>query len=179
MYLYKLSLIPQKLYAGSHWVMEIIQLLLNDAQPDKVDRSNIDTALEITLCNPGAQESNPQAIPGYKQAEGWKSPRVILTHCFEHLLPLQVWTKKPKVIKFYKSVSIVGNPTIFITMYFHVLKIWPLYHIKIDTKCSTGIRYDKHLTSGSEYHYIYSYHLMCIMQMNFSELLSLHPILNK
>ena len=74
--------------------MEILELLHHDAQADKIDRSNLDTALEIGLCRVDQPET---AIPGYKKMETWSSPRIILTHCFEHLLPPQVWQKKVKV----------------------------------------------------------------------------------
>ncbi len=70
-------------------MIEIVQLLLNDAQADQIDRSHLDKALETRL--------GEGTLPGYKDAETWSSPRVILTHCLEHLLPRQIWEKKPKV----------------------------------------------------------------------------------
>ncbi|XP_072024271.1 sulfotransferase 2A1-like [Amphiura filiformis] len=89
--------------SGSHWMIEIVQLLHNDAQADKVDRSNLDTALETRL--------GEGTLPGYKKAVSWNSPRVILSHCHAHLLPRQVWQKKPKVIYMVrnpKDVAVSG-----------------------------------------------------------------------
>ena len=80
---------------GSHWLMEIIQLLYNGGDRSKVDQSNLNTALE--MCNEQVDVENNASVPGYKKMADWDSPRIIQTHCFKDLLPPQVWQKKTKV----------------------------------------------------------------------------------
>ena len=78
--------------------MEIIHLLHNGAQKDKINQSSLSTSLELCkdqLCLDASSES---ALPGYHTIAKWESPRIILTHCFEGFLPPQVWQKQPKVM---------------------------------------------------------------------------------
>ncbi|XP_041481307.1 sulfotransferase 1C4-like isoform X2 [Lytechinus variegatus] len=80
--------------AGTHWMMEIIGLILSNGYPDKIDRSLYSSAIEMIRVN--------QKIPRSKEEEqehpiDWSpfmdvidrapSPRVLLTHLNYDLLP--------------------------------------------------------------------------------------------
>lgn len=106
--------------SGSHWLMEIIQLLYNGGDRSKVDQSNLNTALE--MCNEQVDVENNASVPGYKKMADWDSPRIIQTHCFKDLLPPQVWQKKTKVI------YLVRNPKdLAVSMYHYVSQLLPAF----------------------------------------------------
>lgn len=83
------------MFAGTHWIWEIISLLLAEGDVTKLDRSVMNTMLDLTLAP--SPELAQYATPGYKTIETFPSPRVIPTHVMEPCFPPQWKTKKPKV----------------------------------------------------------------------------------
>ncbi|PIK51797.1 putative sulfotransferase family cytosolic 1B member 1 [Apostichopus japonicus] len=100
--------------AGTHWIWEIISLLLAEGDVTKLDRSVMNTMLDLTLAP--SPELAQYATPGYKTIETFPSPRVIPTHVMEPCFPPQWKTKKPKVIYFAR------NPKDLLVSFFHFAK---------------------------------------------------------
>ena len=97
-------------FQGTHWLTEIVLLILADADLGKVNRNAMDQVFEMTL----KIDPNREPITGYKVAEGWPTdqPRVMLSHLCAELLPPQVWHKKgAKVISqgVLKLTNIIFN----------------------------------------------------------------------
>ncbi|XP_072019020.1 sulfotransferase 1 family member D1-like [Amphiura filiformis] len=90
--------------SGTHWISEIIKLIVNSGDPTKIDRSGsyMTTSLAITLANIdlATMRGNSQKIAaspaGYEIIDGWDSPRIIGTHMHERHMPPDVWKKKAK-----------------------------------------------------------------------------------
>ena len=95
---------------GTHWLVEIINLIVNGGDPSKMERSHMVTGLELSI----ADMVNPDAItretpPGYKLIDSWESPRVIPTHLDQRIFPPDAWKKKAKVILKRKTIKHVNT----------------------------------------------------------------------
>ncbi|XP_022081765.1 sulfotransferase 1A1-like [Acanthaster planci] len=90
---------PNLIRKGTHWVFEICQLILNNGDVDKVDREQQPLPMEFDVM-PG-----DNAIPRYKAARSWKSPRVVITHVPKRLLPEQLLGGKGKVITVIRNLK--------------------------------------------------------------------------
>ncbi|XP_033100097.1 sulfotransferase family cytosolic 1B member 1-like [Anneissia japonica] len=81
---------------GTHWSAEIINLILTAGDPDKIDHTRQEAAIEMSYLK---DKSNPTSFVAFHlKLASMEGRRVILTHLPEHLLPPQVFSKKPKVI---------------------------------------------------------------------------------
>ncbi|XP_071954184.1 uncharacterized protein [Antedon mediterranea] len=88
---------------GTHWSNEIINLILTGGDPDKIDRTCQEAALEMSYIKDKTDIKSFE--PFYKKMEAKKARRVILTHLPESLLPPQVFTKKPKISMKRRPIS--------------------------------------------------------------------------
>ncbi|XP_071954183.1 uncharacterized protein [Antedon mediterranea] len=93
---------------GTHWSYEIINLILNGGDPDKIDRTCQEAPLEMSYIKDKTDMKSFE--PFYKKIEAKKGQRVILTHLPESLLPPQVFTKKPKVRFDFHVIYVTRNP---------------------------------------------------------------------
>ena len=87
-----------KFQIGTHWIFEIVSLIVHGGDPSKIERSHMVVGLEMSIMN----MTNPDAItqetpPGYKVVDTWESPRVVATHLDQRLFPPDAWKKKAKV----------------------------------------------------------------------------------
>ena len=90
------------IYTGTHWIFEIVSLIVNGGDPSKIDRSRMVTALEVTMANLNMKNvSDSEAISAvpaaYEIVDGWTSPRVIMSHIHERHVPSDIWKRKRKV----------------------------------------------------------------------------------
>ncbi|XP_072036597.1 sulfotransferase 1C2-like isoform X2 [Amphiura filiformis] len=106
--------------SGSHWLMDIINLLQNNAENDHINPSYLDTTLELRKDN--LQTTQGTSLPGYQTIPTWKSPRIILTHCFAEFLPPQVWEKHPKVIYLARNPKDVA-----VSIYHYISQLLPSF----------------------------------------------------
>ena len=80
--------------AGTHWAVEIANLVLADGNMDNIDRKKQPHPIEFdfgqpgTLRDPGIPEH--LLIPKYVTCRDWPSPRVFMTHLPEALMPRQI-----------------------------------------------------------------------------------------
>ncbi|XP_072050677.1 sulfotransferase 1E1-like [Amphiura filiformis] len=84
--------------SGTHWLFEIVSLIINGGDPDKIERSHMTIAPELIMAPPGDEEAMKTTPPGYKLINNWESPRVMATHLIEKFLPPDVWRKNVKVL---------------------------------------------------------------------------------
>ncbi|KAJ8040251.1 Sulfotransferase 1C2 [Holothuria leucospilota] len=87
--------------SGTHWIWEILQLIMADGDASKTDRNLMVVALELTVAP--SPDKIRQSTPGYKIFEKVPSPRLIPTHIPEPLCPPQWFSKKPKIIYFARN----------------------------------------------------------------------------
>lgn len=100
--------------AGTHWIWEIISLVLAEGDVTKIDRSVMNTMLDLTVAP--SPDKVQFATPGYKLVEAFPNPRLIPTHVMEPLAPPQWATKKPKIIYFAR------NPKDLLVSFYHFAK---------------------------------------------------------
>ncbi|XP_038051170.1 sulfotransferase family cytosolic 1B member 1-like isoform X1 [Patiria miniata] len=89
--------------SGTHWLTEMVLLIMADGDVSKVNRRTMDQVFEMTL---PIDPSRPLRA-GYKAVEEWPvgEPRVVLTHLPAELLPLQLWQQKgAKVVYIARNV---------------------------------------------------------------------------
>ncbi|KAJ8025548.1 Sulfotransferase 1C2A [Holothuria leucospilota] len=79
---------------GTHWMMEVLELMKHDGNVDKIERvKNQDLVGCIEFAHPpDFQRTVSEAL------ENEPSPRFFSSHLPCHLLPPQVWSKKPKIV---------------------------------------------------------------------------------
>lgn len=82
--------------SGTHWLMEIVYLMLANGEMDKINRCMMEQGLEFTMC--AGPSEVPKTKPGYEHMNEWPSPRVMVSHLCEKFLPPQIWEKKAKLI---------------------------------------------------------------------------------
>ena len=90
------------IYTGTHWIFEIVSLIVNEGDPSKIERSHMVTGLEVSLGSLDLKtafdlEAIAKEKVGYEAVDGWTSPRVIPTHLNERHFPPDVWKRKAKV----------------------------------------------------------------------------------
>ena len=93
--MHKVNQIIISLLSGTHWLMEIVYLMLANGEMDKINRSMMEQGLEFTMC--AGPSEVPKTKPGYEHMNEWPSPRVMVSHLCEKFLPPQLWEKKAKV----------------------------------------------------------------------------------
>eukprot|EP00057_Strongylocentrotus_purpuratus_P034101 XP_793921.2 PREDICTED: estrogen sulfotransferase-like [Strongylocentrotus purpuratus] len=86
--------------SGSHWIMEIAHLIMNDLQADKINRESMSLALELVLSDKVDNVTN--VTPGHEIMAKWRSPRIMLSHLLEEFAPDQI-KKRSKVIYFSRN----------------------------------------------------------------------------
>ncbi|XP_072025012.1 sulfotransferase 1A1-like [Amphiura filiformis] len=88
--------------AGTHWTAEIVNLVLADGHEEKIDRTKQPMPIELDHVQPGTKipEHLPShmRIPQYERCKSFPSPRVLMTHLPEHMMPKQIYKGKGKVI---------------------------------------------------------------------------------
>ncbi|XP_072051232.1 sulfotransferase 1C2-like [Amphiura filiformis] len=82
--------------SGTHWLIEIVYLILTNGEMAKINRCMMEQGLEFTMC--AGPSEVPKTKPGYKHMEEWESPRVMMSHLMHRFLPPQIWEKKAKII---------------------------------------------------------------------------------
>ena len=82
---------------GTHWIFEIVSLIVHGADASKIERSHMATGPELSMALPTDLEAIEKATPGYKLIDDWKSPRVFGTHLIRKLFPPDGLRKKVKV----------------------------------------------------------------------------------
>ena len=95
----------ESFFSGTHWIYEIVNLIMNGGDASKIDRSKMVKLFELSLdINADIKDVHDvDAIPnwpvGYKEMENWESPRIISSHLHERFFPPDAWKKKVKVKK--------------------------------------------------------------------------------
>ncbi|XP_072050084.1 sulfotransferase 1B1-like [Amphiura filiformis] len=90
--------------SGTHWIYEIVNLIVNKGEQANFDRSHMATRPEKTIINGDLRtiQDNTDAVAaspaGYEIMDSWESPRIISTHMHERHMPPDAWTKKAKII---------------------------------------------------------------------------------
>ncbi|PIK42152.1 putative sulfotransferase 1C2 [Apostichopus japonicus] len=90
---------------GTHWMMEVIQLIKTDGHVDQIERENDRRAIgciEFTIF-PEMKEAIVDVV------DKKPSPRMYGTHLPATLLPAQIWTKKPKVVYVTRNPKDAAN----------------------------------------------------------------------
>ncbi|XP_072051234.1 sulfotransferase 1C2-like [Amphiura filiformis] len=107
--------------SGTHWLMEIVYLVMTNGDMDKINRYMMEQGLEFTMC--AGPSEVPKTKPGYKHMEEWESPRVMMSHLMHRFLPPQIWEKKTKVI------YVARNPKdVLCSMYHFFYTLMPEEH---------------------------------------------------
>ncbi|XP_071488942.1 sulfotransferase 1A1-like isoform X1 [Diadema antillarum] len=90
--------------AGTHWMLEIVGLILSDGYPQKIDRSSSSTLIEmidldqkLPFTKEEEEQNPPDMTPFMEKIKKAPSPRVIQTHLRLKYMPQNV-LKKAKVI---------------------------------------------------------------------------------
>lgn len=82
--------------SGTHWIGEIVNLIYNNGDKSKMDRSRMKDTIDLTICaHPSQLATTPS---GLDLMVKWSSPRIIFCHAHKCFLPPQVFEKKVKVI---------------------------------------------------------------------------------
>ena len=79
---------------GTHWIWEIVSLIMHDADVEKIDRTHMLYALDVIMSN--TVDGLSTVLPGYQAMSKWESPRVMASHILEEFVPEQI-KKKSKV----------------------------------------------------------------------------------
>ncbi|XP_022094750.1 sulfotransferase 1A1-like [Acanthaster planci] len=90
--------------AGTHWAMEIVNLILVDGHEERINRAQQSHPVEFDLSQRGRSVFKEPRPPQYKVMSQWTAPRVIMTHLTEELMPSQIYQGKGKV------VYVIRNP---------------------------------------------------------------------
>ncbi|XP_071488944.1 sulfotransferase 1A1-like [Diadema antillarum] len=90
--------------AGTHWMLEIVGLILSDGYPEKIDRSSSSTLIEmidldqkLPYTKEEEEQNPPDMTPFMEKIKKAPSPRVIQTHLRLKYMPKDL-LKKAKVI---------------------------------------------------------------------------------
>ncbi|XP_072025593.1 sulfotransferase 6B1-like [Amphiura filiformis] len=106
--------------AGTHWAVEIVNLVLADGHEENIDRTKQPKPMEFDITQPGAKppEHLPShmRIPTYERGKDWPSPRVFMTHLPEHMMPKQIYQGKGKI------VFVLRNPKDLAVSMWHFLR---------------------------------------------------------
>ncbi|XP_072172948.1 sulfotransferase 1B1-like [Diadema setosum] len=85
--------------SGTHWASEIVHLILNDGNPDTIDRTTTQGNIEMVYFQKDSYDtSKMRHLPFYKVIERAPSPRIIQSHLPVRFLPPEIKSKKAKVI---------------------------------------------------------------------------------
>ncbi|XP_072029691.1 sulfotransferase 1C2-like [Amphiura filiformis] len=144
--------------SGTHWLMEIVYLLLANGELSKIKRNMMEQGLEHTQC---AGPSEVQtAKPGHKYMEEWESPRVMNSHLMLRFLPPQIWEKKAKVL------YVARNPKdVVCSMYHFMYAILP----EEQRDWSNFVKFftAKEMIGGDWFTHVYEYWTQCKGRENF------------
>ncbi|KAJ8031411.1 Sulfotransferase 1C2A [Holothuria leucospilota] len=122
--------------SGTHWILEIVQLIMAGGDAQKTNRDLMATILEITFAP--SPEKLKQSIPGYKIYEKLSSPRIMVSHIPEPLCPPQWFTKNAKIIYFARNPKdvLVSAYNFFQCMVGSNLRLWDGFFEKFfDENC--------------------------------------------
>ncbi|XP_072033479.1 amine sulfotransferase-like [Amphiura filiformis] len=109
--------------AGTHWAVEVVNLVLADGHEENIDRTKQPLPMEFDFHQPGSKmpDNIPRfppenRIPQYEQGKSWPSPRVFMTHLPERMMPKQIYEGKGKV------VFVLRNPKDIAVSMWHFLR---------------------------------------------------------
>ncbi|KAJ8023682.1 Sulfotransferase family cytosolic 1B member 1 [Holothuria leucospilota] len=89
--------------SGTHWMQEIVQLILHDGQLEKLSAKHRRCIAEVADVKVPLPHLKAVAGPVFRAFKDDPSPRVITTHCPYALLPQQYHEKQPKTIYVYRN----------------------------------------------------------------------------
>ncbi|XP_077977523.1 sulfotransferase 1C2-like [Glandiceps talaboti] len=98
--------------SGTTWMQQILYLILNSESMDKAQ--NLPMTKRVPFL-----EITRDGVPQHEYISSMTSPRAINTHLPDHLLPSQIWVKKPKII------YVARNPKDVMVSYFE-FKLEPM-----------------------------------------------------
>ncbi|XP_071488967.1 sulfotransferase 1B1-like [Diadema antillarum] len=111
--------------AGTHWMLEIVGLILSDGYPEKIDRSSSSTLIEMIDLDqklPDTKEEEeqnpPDMTPFMEKIKEAPSPRIIQTHLRLKYIPHDLLTKA-------KVIYITRNPKDTAVSFFNFTKDYP------------------------------------------------------
>ncbi|XP_072018270.1 LOW QUALITY PROTEIN: amine sulfotransferase-like [Amphiura filiformis] len=88
--------------AGTHWTVEIVNLVLTDGHEENIDRTKQPLPIELDHVQPGTKIPDHlpshMRIPLYERGKSWSSPTVFMNHLPEHMMPKQIYEGKGKVV---------------------------------------------------------------------------------
>ncbi|XP_030852265.1 sulfotransferase family cytosolic 1B member 1 [Strongylocentrotus purpuratus] len=85
--------------SGTHWASEIVHLILNNGNPETIDRTTTQGNIEMIYGEKDSyDEGKTRHLPFYKIIERAPSPRILQTHLPVKYLPPGIDNKKAKVI---------------------------------------------------------------------------------
>ena len=91
---------------GTHWLQEMLSLIHVNGKVEDIDRNQMSSPFEFGDLRYHLYD---EKVPTYIRARTWKSPRVLVTHVLEELLPKQLKEGKGKVriltIAFLETVA--------------------------------------------------------------------------
>ncbi|XP_072051233.1 sulfotransferase 1E1-like [Amphiura filiformis] len=144
--------------SGTHWLMEIVYLVLTNGEMDKINRCMMEQGLEFTMC--AGPSEVPKTKPGYKHMEEWESPRVMVSHLMHRFLPPQIWEKKAKII------YVMRNPKdVLCSMHSFMYALMP--DDKRDWNNFVEFFLDEGMTGGDWFRHVHEYWTKCQGKDNF------------
>ncbi|XP_072170394.1 sulfotransferase 1C4-like [Diadema setosum] len=114
--------------SGTHWIIEIVALILNEGYPEKVDRTLLSSAAEMINMEqkfPTKKEdlANLDMSPFLDVIDKALSPRVILTHIRLNRMPRDMLKKA-------KAIYCVRNPKDITTSWFNFYSVSKIVGLK-------------------------------------------------
>ncbi|XP_071488932.1 sulfotransferase 1A1-like [Diadema antillarum] len=111
--------------AGTHWMLEIVGLILSDGYPEKIDRSSSSTLIEMIDLDqklPDTKEEEeqnpPDMTPFMEKIKEAPSPRVIQTHLRLKYMPRDLLEKG-------KAIYVARNPKDTAVSWYNFTKNYP------------------------------------------------------
>ena len=97
---------------GTHWVVEIANLIFANGNVDEVNRAQQSYPVEFEPSQPGRPKHRIMSpIPQYKAMTEWKAPRVTMTHLPEEMMPSQIYQGKGKashkIVCYYRELILL------------------------------------------------------------------------
>lgn len=88
--------------SGTHWMQELVHLILNDGDPTKLTHNHRRVVMEAIDRTDVELGCLATGTPNFELMSEDPSPRVFTTHLRKELLPQQIWKKRCPVIYVYR-----------------------------------------------------------------------------